>query len=87
MKVKWIDYKREPRCAPNPAFPNGIDLDATVEGEKFCQTELPYPAKRCGVYVVECPICGTRVTATTAGRPDDPKSIKVPCKLASTVHN
>lgn len=81
-KVKWVDHHREPRVDPNPAYPDGIDLDATLPGEGGCKVALPYPAKRCGVYEVRCSRCGSRVTATTAGRPDDPRSITMPCKAS-----
>lgn len=77
--VKWFDHKREPREQPNPAWPNGIPLDATHEGEMGCTTPLPYPAQRCGVYRVRCSECGATAAVTTAGRVDDPLSIKVPC--------
>jgi hypothetical protein len=42
---------------------------------------LPYPAKRIGHYRIECELCGLRVACTTAGRPDDPRSIRIACKL------
>ena len=80
FKVQWFDGKREPQCAPNPAYPNGIDLDGSHGAAQGCTAKLPYPAKRIGTYVVECTICGIRVAATTAGRPDDPKSIKIACR-------
>jgi hypothetical protein len=80
MKIEWIDGEREPKVAPNPAYPNGKDMDMSEGAAKSCYTELPYPAKRCGVYVVECETCGLRVGVTTAGRPDDPRSLKIACK-------
>lgn len=83
MKVKWIDGKREPQCPPNPAYPDGIDLDGTLPGEPSCVAELPYPAKRCGAYLVVCPVCDAHALVSTAGRPDDPRSVKVACKLAT----
>lgn len=82
FKIKWIDRGREPQCPPNPAYPNGIDLDAAKAfGVPTCHTSLPYPAKRCGLYYVECQICGTNALITTAGRPDDPRSVDLVCKL------
>jgi hypothetical protein len=78
MKIEWIDREREPQCEPNPAYPNGIDLDGS-NGGMACMALLPYPAKRCGLYIVECETCGARVGCTTAGRPDDPRSIKIAC--------
>jgi hypothetical protein len=80
LTVKWIDRGREPTEKPNPNYPNGIDLDQTIVGQRSCKTDLPYPAKRCGYYVVHCLKCKYTTIITTAGRPDDPKSVKVPCK-------
>lgn len=80
MKITWHDAGREPRERPNPAYPNGIDLDASGGSMPTCTATLPYPAKRCGSYTVECETCGSRVGCTTAGRADDPRSIKVACK-------
>jgi hypothetical protein len=82
FKIQWFDHEREPQCRPDPAYPNGIDLDAFKEiGVETCCTQLPYPAKRCGLYYVECNICGSNAMITTAGRPDDPRSVHIPCKL------
>jgi NifB/MoaA-like Fe-S oxidoreductase len=80
MKIEWIDSGREPKCDPDPNYPNGIDVNGTLPGERSCKVDLPYPAKRCGLYVVTCSKCGIRVATTTAGRPDDPRSITIPCK-------
>lgn len=51
MKVEWFDHKREPQCAPDPAFPNGKDIN-TVSDRPSCKADLPYPAQRCGLYIV-----------------------------------
>lgn len=80
INVEWIDGEREPQCAPDPNYPNGKQLDISVPGEKACGVELPYPAKRCGVYIVKCSVCGMSVGITTAGRPDDPCRARIPCK-------
>ena len=79
-QVEWHDHGREPQCPPNPEYPFGIDADASDGADVTCQVDLPYPAQRCGVYVVTCAICGLRVGVTAAGRPDDPKSVKVACR-------
>lgn len=80
LSVRWIDSGREPQCEPNPDFPNGIDIDASEGAAATCRADLPYPAKRCGLFIVDCPRCGLRVAVTTAGRPDDPKSVKIACR-------
>ncbi len=80
LEVTWIDHHREPQCVPDPAFPEGRDTDLSQGAARSCATRLPYPAKRCGMFLVVCPRCNLRVTVTTAGRPDDPRSLKVACK-------
>lgn len=85
LRVKWIDGRREPRVAPNPDYPTGIDLDCAGGAEPACSVDLPYPAKRIGFYVINCDACGTNALCTTAGRPDDPRSIKLACKRRTDV--
>lgn len=77
--IEWHDEGREPQCAPNPNYPHGIDIDIR-RGAKGCLSLLPYPAQRCGYYTVRCNTCGFAAVITTAGRPDDPISIALPCK-------
>jgi hypothetical protein len=84
MKIAWIDGEREPKCSPDPRFPDGKDVDVSFGQVPSCTVELPYPAKRCGVYVVECPVCGMRIGLTTAGRPDDPRAVKMACRMQET---
>lgn len=85
LQVYWIDRGREPKCAPNPDFPDGMDADLSLGAERTCSTALPYPAKRCGLWLVKCSVCGITVAITTAGRPDDPRSAKVPCKITGAM--
>lgn len=79
FKIQWIDRGREPQCVPDLRFPNGVDIDVSC-GKPACKAILPYPAKRCGYYYVECLKCGTNAIVTTAGRIDDPRSITLPCE-------
>lgn len=79
IKVSWIDSGREPTQKPNPAYPKGMDLDLTHGAKVACLVDLPYPAKRCGYYAVKCDACGYSAVVTTAGRADDPRTVKVPC--------
>lgn len=80
--IEWIDDHREPQCAPDPAFPEGRDLDIRLGAlGPSCSIRLPYPAPRCGFYVVTCSLCAVRDAITTAGRPDDPRSVRMPCNL------
>lgn len=78
FKVKWLDSGKEAQCAPNPAYPQGRDVIAGP-AVNTCKLSLPYPAKRIGIYLVECTLCGFTMSITTAGRPDDPKSVTLPC--------
>lgn len=79
LKVTWVDSGREPQCAPDPAYPDGKDVEVTCVGPT-CYSALPYPSPRCGYLVVKCEKCGMSMAITTAGRPDDPRSIRMPCK-------
>lgn len=81
LLVTWVDGGRWPKCTPHPDYPHGKDIDASMGQEPACQTALPYPAKRCGHYRVVCARCGITAVVTTAGRPDDPRSFKVACRL------
>jgi hypothetical protein len=69
--ITWID---------RPAFPDGIDIPPQFPERASCKVLLPYPAKRIGLYVVNCHRCGVSVACTTAGRPDDPRSMTINCK-------
>jgi hypothetical protein len=80
LEVTWFDAGREPQVASNPRYPDGIDVDLSRGQSATCSTALPYPAKRCGFFEVTCLRCGYRAAITTAGRPDDPRSAKLPCK-------
>jgi hypothetical protein len=81
FEITWVDAGREPRVAPNPNYPDGIDIVAAAPmGARRCRVELPYPARRIGHYLIECRRCGTRVAVTTAGRPDDPRSATIGCR-------
>jgi hypothetical protein len=79
FKIIWIDAKREPQCPPDPSYPEGLDIDGTGGRSPSCLIQLPYPARRCGQYVVECKLCGYVIAITTAGRLDDPRSVRMPC--------
>jgi hypothetical protein len=79
FKITWIDHHREPQCAPDPRYPDGVDIDASHGFTVRCFVKLPYPARRCGAYYVECKTCGANALITTAGRPDDPRSLCLPC--------
>lgn len=96
LKVEWFDEGREPQHPPDPRYPNGIDIDQTTHqaldmksrtmvppdaDRKTCFTFLrPYPAPRIGKFIVKCDACGLLAIVTTAGRPDDPRSLRIPCK-------
>jgi hypothetical protein len=81
FEIFWIDRGREPQCKPDPQYPHGKDIPCgDPKAKKICMVTLPYPARRCGLWLVKCSICGYSALVTTAGRPDDPRSVKLPCK-------
>jgi hypothetical protein len=81
----WIDSEREPQCPPDPAYPDGKDVDASNGAAVTCHVLLPYPAPRCGAYIVDCRRCGLRLVVPVLGRADDARLIRVACKGLSPV--
>lgn len=81
FEIQWRDHGREPQCVPDPAYPLGIDLDRCAAPK--CKATLPWPAKRCGHWVIKCLVCGCVGACTTAGRPDDPRSMTLPCQIGT----
>lgn len=79
-EIKWFDQGRDPKVAPNPAYPDGKDIDISVGAKTTCTVTLDHPTKRCGFYAITCNGCGLSVAVTTAGRPDDPRSVRMACK-------
>lgn len=79
FSYKFLDSGREPQCAPNPAYPEGMFLDLS-DGKRGCCFSVPYPAPRCGMIVATCDVCCYRAAFSVAGRPDDPRSVKLPCR-------
>lgn len=86
FRVVWLDAGREPQDKPNPAYPHGVEIGCLAPGP-HCRCMLPYPAPRCGSHIVTCNRCGVTVACTAAGRPDDPRSIMVPCKKVVVPEN
>jgi hypothetical protein len=82
LKIFWLDHGRDPQCAPNPEYPNGIDVDLRQKKKgASCVATLNYPAPRCGVWLIACDRCHASFAVTAAGRVDDPKTVTLPCKL------
>jgi hypothetical protein len=80
LTVKWIDRDHEPKNPPNPKYPFGVDIDVSKGNRLTCSTLLPYPAQRIGFYIINCDRCGQSAMISTAGRPDDPRSVKLACR-------
>jgi hypothetical protein len=78
----WLGTGKTAQCPPNPAFPHGMDLDLASDALAACTTDLPYPAPEVGAWKLTCTLCGTVIGVTAAGRPDDPRSVTVACKLS-----
>jgi hypothetical protein len=78
--VDWSDAHRETRYPADPSYPNGSAVDVALDATRACRVELPYPASRCGLWVVTCRVCGYAIALSTSGRRDDPRSVRVPCR-------
>jgi hypothetical protein len=81
IKVEFLDAGREPKCKPDPRYPAGIDIDVSEGASLTCSVALPYPAPRCGAMLARCGKCDASVAVTVAGRSDDPRSVKLACKM------
>lgn len=80
-KIEWTPRGGPPTNPSNPAYPYGIDLDMAANARRACLVKLPYPTeRRIGLLTVTCSECGLRAAISTAGRPDDPRSVKLACK-------
>jgi hypothetical protein len=87
FEIQWYDAGYGARLQPDPKYPDGMDIDISGGALMSCIIKLPYPAPRCGVYEVWCKTCGFSAGISTAGRADDPRSVRVPCKKARrTMH-
>jgi len=75
------------QCPPNPAYPEGMDVDASIAGRESCRVDLPYPAPECGTWTITCLHCPFRLIVTAAGRPDDPRTVTVPCATKAGMLN
>ncbi len=85
LHALWIDRGFAPRQPPNPDYPDGLDLDLRTDADKehnkpSCEIKLKHPAVRVGYWLIRCQLCGLRTIVTTAGRVDDPRSVRVLCK-------
>jgi hypothetical protein len=78
--VDWIDQQRETTQRADPAYPAGCAIDVALDAPQACRVELPYPAARCGLWVVLCRVCGFPIALAAAGRADDPRSVRLPCR-------
>jgi hypothetical protein len=95
FEIRWIDRGHPPRQPANPHYPDGCNLNLTGDGEAklphpqeaepkvdHCIAQLPYPSghDNVGTWVLRCLICGSVTGVTAASRPDDARSVKIPCK-------
>lgn len=74
------------QCPPDPNYPNGIAIDVCEPAEEGCVVPLPYPAPECGLWLVLCSECDMSVGITAVGRPDDPVSVKIPCRKQRSIN-
>lgn len=81
--IQWVDRGRPPQSEPNPSYPDGIDLDASGGAKRTCLVQIPYPSGHInvGTWNIRCSKCKLTLMVTAASRPDDPRSVKVACKL------
>ena len=79
-QVEWVDHKKKSTTPAHARYLDGIDVNASGGAAATCKIDLPYPAKGLGLYRIVCLDCGFTIAVTTAGRADDPRSVRIPCK-------
>jgi hypothetical protein len=79
--VEWFDLQVQATEPANPEFPDGIKIDVSLGAMLTCNIGLKYPAPGVGRYHIACRECGRTAAITTAGRADDPKSVRFPCMV------
>jgi hypothetical protein len=85
-RVEFIPSGRgKAKCEPNPNFPHGIEIVCPPNTPVSCKVALPYPAPECGMWSVVCTTCQCRLFVTAAGRPDDPVSVFLPCRISESI--
>lgn len=81
LEAKGFFSGKPPRHDPDPRYPKGMDVDSSVPGKPACSITLPqYPAPSTGNWLITCATCGLRCLVSCAGRVDDARTVKVPCK-------
>ena len=87
LEVSWVDRQRKATEPANPFYPKGKDVDVSAGAAKACMVVLPCPAPRgqedrqCGLWLIKCKRCGVNNVVTTAGRLDDPRTVRMACRL------
>ena len=79
--VDWVDQHHETTRPADPNYPLGTAIDVALDATRACRLELRCPAARCGLWVITCRVCSYAIALSTTGRADDPRSVRVPCKL------
>ena len=79
--IEFHDTGRLPQNPPDPRYPDGVDLDVSQGAAATCTVPLPSPAPfgHVGLWLLCCEICGYKAAISAAGRPDDPRSVTLPC--------
>lgn len=78
--VDWVDLHRYASHPADPSYPNGSAIDVALDAPRACRLALPSPTARCGLWVITCRVCGYSIALNTAGRADDPSSVRLPCR-------
>jgi hypothetical protein len=68
----------ERRRAQHPRDPLGLLC-------KCGEIALEYPAPCVGKWIIKCDLCGIFAMVGAAGRPDDPHTVRLACKLKGRV--
>jgi hypothetical protein len=80
ISVRWLKRGDMAQHPANPAYPDGVIVDLTNGQSQHCPVPMKYPAPEVGTWFILCRTCGYRAAVTAAGRADDPREVRLPCR-------
>ena len=87
FNIRWIDGDNiKTITRPDPAYPDGINLDQSSGQRPACRVILSYPAIGRGSHFGFCELCGNSFMVLANGAVDDPRSVTVACELVRKHH-
>jgi hypothetical protein len=76
----WLSEARWAQHPHDPRYPLGLLFDASAGGP-CCEVALEHPTPCVGKWITNCDLCKNPCHRERGGRPDDPYTVRLACKL------